>query len=267
MEKMADVTANLYSRDRAITSKGTVFDYHADQAAKDELIQAENTLKNVDADAFKKYSIVNESTGMEEFEEFKAAAEAKIKEINTLNGSIYTDEGKAAQIREDISKLADEYIRKEEEKNRVKAITLEELKTKLDDDIASSAITSEEALQMEHFKATTQTELSFATHARQVESILKTLVDQAERNPMIAKFITSYGYLFAEKVDQLATDDDKVLSKRHVWVLIDRAKQSAYSKSVKSKMRIRQEIDKKYFGSGTSKRLINMHKERLLKTY
>lgn len=233
--------------------------------AEEKFQQTVNKLKDADPQAWNMYQKLEEGTSVGDYEEFKQAAKAKIEEIQAMKGAIYTEEGKAAQIREDISKLADEFIQKTEEKNKVKAITLEELKTKLDDDIAR--VDGEPAENLEQLRAQTKTDLSFATHAREVEGILKNLVERGERDRSIARFVSTYGYMFAERAGDLAEKHDKMPSLHHIKQLVDKAKRKAYSEGTQAKIDIRNAIDKKFFGSSPSTRLIKMHRDSLLKKY
>jgi vacuolar-type H+-ATPase subunit I/STV1 len=252
---------------RQITGKGVLKMSMTNHTPNYQDIEAAAAyLRQNDYKTYQLYQTVSESTGIEEYEEFTEEAAEMIKQIQAKQGALYTDEGKRALIREELEKLAQKKLDKAAKKTEKQAAALEELKKRLADDIARGSRITDTAA-MEQLQAQTRTELSLATSARNVETVLRELVDRAERDKTVAQFVATYGYMFAERIAAVADQYERAVSMVQVQVMIDRAKQRAYSQALQAKVAIQNEVQMKDFFMSPSTRLIHMALDGLLQKF
>jgi len=237
-----------------------------DTANYQDFEQAADHLRQHDLKTWQLYNKVSDTTGLEEYEKFQEAAAATIKQIQAKQGALYTDEGKRALIREELQKLANQHIDKAKKTTEKQAAALDELKTRLADDIARGSRVKDTAA-IEQLQAQARTDLSLAANARSVEIILRELVDRGSRDRTAAQFVATYGYLFAERVTALAADYERAASLVYIQTLINQAKPYAYSETVRAKLTIQSAVQWKDFFSSPSVRFIEMSLDGLLKKY
>lgn len=247
---------------------GTIVDYHGDKQREEEFQNSLEIIKTIDYSEYHDFKQLDEDNGLPEFEAYKASVASMIEEVNALQGTVYTPDGKKALILENIDKLQQKYI--DQEANRVnnEREKLANLRTKLTSRISDSAYTSPDAKEkMQDLEAHTRSKLAFARHAREVESILKELVERGENDKVVAAFALKYAYLFAEKASSLAEESDRPASLHHIKTLVDKAENISLSPKTKVRMEMLKRLEGKGLSTGASKRLIDMNAQHLKNKY
>jgi hypothetical protein len=232
------------------------------QGKQEEVFKEQlETLRKSDVKSYMDYKRIEEYNGIQQYESFKEAADAMIEEVNKMQGPLYTQEGKNAQIRENIDKLAEKYIQEEQDLVAGLNSSLETLKQKLNDDLNESMYTNSEEtrLKMQDLEAETRSALAFATDARSVEGIMRQLVERGERDQVAARFVSKHAYLFAEKAASLADEYDRAISLSHIKGLAEKAKSRAYSQKSQARLAVLEKLEKQQWIGGASRRLIEMN--------
>ncbi|EIM05328.1 hypothetical protein A1A1_16730 [Planococcus antarcticus DSM 14505] len=247
---------------------GTIVDYHGDKQREEEFSQSLEVIKSVDFDEYWDFKTLTTGDGLTEFNEFKEATESMVEEVDALKGSLYTSEGKKALIQENIDKLQQKYTEKEANRIAKEKEKLENLRNKLSLRITDASYYSPDTNQkLQDLELQTRSKIAFATHAREVESILKELVLRGEQDKAAAIFAVKYAYLFAEKASSLAKEGDSPASLHHIKTLIDKAENLSLNQKTKVRMEMLKRLENKGLSSGMSKRLIDMNAQNLRNKY
>lgn len=247
---------------------GQIVDYHGDKQREEEFVRSLEVIKTVDFNEYYDFKTLAADKGLPEYEDFKEEVESMVEKTSALKGTLYTEEGKKALIRENIEKLQQKYIEKEANRVAKEREKLEDLRSKLSSRIADASYTSPDAKEkMQDLEVQTRSKLAFATHAREVEGILKDLVTRGENDKTAALFAAKHAYLFAEKASLLAKEGDKPASLHHIKTLVNKAEDLSLNKKTKVRMEMLKRLENKGVSSTTSTRLINMNAQNLKNKY
>lgn len=250
-----------------INTSETAYQLQQEQAAFQEQLE---TLKQSDVKAYTEYKRLDEYNGMNYYNSFETEAAAMIEEVNNLQGAVYTQEGKNALIQERLDALKEKYIQEEQQAAAALNKSKEELQQKLNDDLnASTYISAEETrLKLQDLEAETRSQLAFATHEREVEGIMKQLVERGQRDKVAAQFASKYTWMFAEKAAALTAGDfEKAASLNHIKVLAKQAKGLAYSGPEQAKLAVLEKLKGKHASGSVAARLIEKNADALKRKY
>lgn len=231
-----------------------------------DMEQAVEVLKQSDLRAWQLYNKINDTDGLEEYNNFQQTVTERITAIQAKQGVLYTDEGKRAFILEVVAELAKHHMAEAERKRGKRAAALDELKKRLADDIArGSRIKDPQGL--EQLKAETRTALAFTASVRNVETLLRDLLQRAERDKIAAQLIATHGYMFAERVTVLADDIEQAAALMQIHTMVNKAKGYSYSESVIAKIAVKNAVHNQSFDTSPSTYLIKMALDGYLRKY
>lgn len=254
-----------------ILAKDRIMDYAAHQAEEKRIQEAEEVLRTHDYSTFSTHDKLKTYDGLEAFNAFKQASNDKVKEIQAMQGPLYTDEGKANLIREEVQRLADEHIAEANKRSQYRYEGYYALGINLTDAIEAEQLTNDQLDAMKPMEAKAKTDLSFAKSSEEVRRAYEQLVQRGERDKATAKFAAMYGYMFMDRIKELSEGRELAMEQIFMEKQLQKAKDHSYSKAVRAKIVIKEHLeDKGVFRSAhpsPSTRLIEMHKDSIKKKY
>lgn len=249
----------------------TLDDYQNGQEYQQRLEEAERALQQYDVGTYGLYSKAKVSNDLSIHEEFQKIAKEREKEILAMEGPQYNDEFKAAQIRLDIEKLANQYTMKAEQNAETRRNSLHALTVLLDDAIAEDSMTNTQLAEMEAMKAKALTDLSFSSKPETVLKHFRALVERSKRCQTTARFASMYAYFYMDRLKELSGGDVSNQYRTSMHTLLDESQDNAYSKETRAKMVIRDSMETSglspRFVTSPSIRLIKMHIDHINKKY
>lgn len=256
---------------RNVLAKDRIINYAAQQAEAKRIQEAEEVLRMHDYSTFNTYDKLKAYDGLAAFSAFKQASDEKVKEIQAMQGPLYTDEGKANLIREEIQTLADEHIAEANKQSQYRYEGYYALGINLTDAIETEQLTNNQLEAMKPMEAKTKTDLSFARSAEEVRRAYEQLVQRGERDQTTAKFAAMYGYMFMDRIKELTEGRQTDMEQAFMEKQLQKAKDYSYSEIVRAKIAIKEDLEDRgvfrFSQSSPSIRLIEMHKDSIKRKY
>lgn len=245
--------------------------YVAQRENEQRIQEAENMLKTHDSANYAIHARLKEHDGLAAFNAFKQASDDKVKEIRAMQGALYTDEGKANLIREEVGKLSDEYIAESTKQSQYRHESYTALGINLTDAIEAEQLSNDQLDAMKPMEAKAKTDLSFSRSAEEVRRIYEQLVQRGERDKAAAKFSALYGYMFMDRIKELTEGRQTGMEQVFMEKQLQKAKDYSYSEAVRAKIVIKEHLDDKgvfrFAQSSPSIRLIKMHQDSINSQY
>lgn len=146
--------------------------------------------------------------GLKAHRDYEEAVIAKIEEIKAKEGSQYTKEEKWSQIRDEMEKMTDQYLK------QVKAETdrynerVRDLSKKIDDKLTSMYPKALENIdEIKKLRAEIESNLKKKGSTKAVEHEFQQIVERSKEDRIVARFLSKNYYLFIKRAQELATTD------------------------------------------------------------
>lgn len=226
-------------------------------------------------DTYRQYKKLTEYTGMEASQAFFSELDKEIEKIEALEGSLYTQEGKNAAIREKTQELADKHYAEGDQHANQYNQTVVDLAKSLEKKLAAESDMSEfeankRLLRNTEYQGKVKNELMFARSGRQVLEILSDMVNKVEvtENKAFGKYLLNNLYLFSEQMDKIGAEgNERALLAGNLANNKSKLENLVLSKSDRAYKAIQEEIKNKWASNGSSNLLIKMRIERIMNKY
>ncbi|MFB4473723.1 hypothetical protein ACDI16_12435 [Oceanobacillus caeni] len=220
----------------------------------------------------REFNKLNELEYQSIFNEFQEEAERIIEEVQGLEGELYTQEGKNAEIKKRLKELADQ--KKSEADNMQQSYTdrhnelLENVERELN---KSESLTSEEIaainLRNSELQGQIRGKLYRLNDTRSLEYEFQTMVTNSKHDKGLARFLENNYYLFLDKINQLDTSEmDKERAIHRIQTMAKELTESNYSKKERALHAVKSQLSNKAYRT-QDKRLIDLHLKQYLNKY
>jgi len=240
--------------------------------------EMEKHLKNLDMrlfhdDIIADYKHLNGFEPRTVFNDFKEQAEGIVNDINSLQGDLYTQEGKNKAIRNKINTLAENKLSEVEGMEMNYQEKHADTLAKLDNEIhKQDDLTAEQVAQItlrnNDLLGEIKGKLYTINDTRNLEYEFNILADQSKHDKSLARFLTKNYYLFLDKINEFDTTDmDKQRAMQIITNKAEQIKNNSYSNREHALQAIRDELTGKRYSNTGVKRNIENHKEHYLQKY
>lgn len=242
--------------------------------SQDELNDNLDVLKKNNREMVRTFNKLSEFDGMSAFNSFQEEAAAIIDEVEGLKGALYTREGKNAEIKKRLNKLADSKVNEADkteksfsEQHAELAESMEKELNKRDEMLTRDEV-AEINLRNSELQGEIRGKLYSMNDTRSLEHEFKMMVDNSRHDKKLARFLENNYYLFLDKVQSLETGEmDKQRAISKISSQVDELKKKNHSKKARSLMAVKDNLSEKRYFTTSSKRLIKSHLNNYLKKY
>lgn len=238
--------------------------------SQDELNETLEVLKQSDTSLVSEFEALSTFEQRQVFNGFKDEAQSIVEEVEALEGDLYTDEGKKAEINKRLNQLA---VDKKKEAADLESDYKErhnELVNKMDkqlntkDDLTDIEI-AEINLRSSELQGNIKGKLYSINDTRNLEHEFNTLVNAAKEDKGLSRFLENNYYLFLDKVQSLDTGEmDKARAIQKITKLAESVKASNYTDKERALIQVKRVVDKKSYNLHDN-RLIDKHLQTYLR--
>lgn len=205
------------------------------------------------------------------FHSFLEESEKAIADVDSLQGDLYTAEGKNAEKQQEIEKLAQDKETKLKDMADQYAAKRQEIFEGIDRALNEQEnVTQEDAsriqLRNDELLGEIKGKLYIITNTRDLEHEFKQLADRAQYDSGLARFLVKNYYLFMDRAQTLDTSDmDKQRAIFNINTLAGQLKEAGYTKRQLSLMSLRDSLKNSDYGTAGVKRNIQQHKAQYMR--
>lgn len=221
----------------------------------------------------KQFKKLDKFEPMGAFRSFKEEAEEIINEVQSLEGELYTQEGKNAEIRKRLKKLADdkknEALETEQSFSERSNSIYEDADKKLRKRLALSPEQVAEAnLRNSELEGQIRGKLYTMKDTRTLEFEFQKLAEDAKKDKGLFRFLENNYYLFLDKINQLDTSEmDKERAMHRIQVMTGQLVESKRTDTEHGLLAIKDNLSKKTFNTRGARRQIDNHLKNYLNKY
>lgn len=240
--------------------------------SQDELNERLEDLSKSNRSLVREFNKLNELEYQSIFNEFQEEAEQIIEEVQGLEGELYTQEGKNAEIKKRLKELADQKKSEADSMQQSYTDRHNDLLEKIDQELSKrDYLTSEEIaainLRNSELQGQVRGKLYRLNNTRSLEHEFQTMVKDSKHDKGLARFLENNYYLFLDKINQLDTSEmDKERAIHRIQIMAKELMESNYSKKERALHAVRSQLSNKAYRT-QDKRLIDLHLKQYLNKY
>lgn len=203
------------------------------------------------------------------YEEFKQEADNIVQEIEGLEGNLYNEDGKQAEIKEQLKELAKNRKKQEEQEmesyEERKKLLIKDIDKAIyakDENLTSDQV-AEINLRNKEWEGKIKGELYGMNNTRSIEHKFKELVNQAQYDKGLKRFLLNNYYMFFDRVKSLNTeivDEEGAMS--FITKEVENLKESNLSNKERALLTVRSVLKGMSFPASLDRVMIDNYMQR-----